>query len=149
MNYEKNRHVSFRGSYCHTRDWFTGRAEKTFESSLAMPEQHGFTKFLEGKVDYENLKLGLQILASSAIDSGCKADISRNPEEDRCRIRQCCAGKGLDLCSECTEFLCELPTANPGAVRFLCIDNLKEIKEKGTEHWINRQWQDYIRDSRI
>jgi hypothetical protein len=149
VNYEeeKKRYVSFCGSYCHTCDWFTGRIKKTFQSSLAMLEQYGFRKLLEGEVDYENLKLGLQILANSGIDPGCKADVAENPEEDRCRIRQCCVGRGLDLCSECTHFPCELLRTNPGVMKFHCIDNLNEIKEKGIRYWIDKQWQDYLGSS--
>lgn len=145
MNYEeeKKRYVSFCGSYCRTCDWFTGKIRKTFQSSLAMLEQYGFRKLLEGKVDYENLRLGLQILANSTIDSGCKAEIARNRHEDRCRIRQCCAGKGLDLCSECGQFPCRLLKTNPGVMKFHCIENLYEIKEKGIEYWIDKQWQEY------
>ncbi len=149
MNYEeeKRRYVSFCGSYCRTCDWFTGKIKKTFQSSLAMLEQYGFKRLLEGKVDYENLRLGLQILASSTIDSGCKAEIARSAEEDRCKIPQCCSGKGLALCSECVQFPCELLKTNPGVIRFHCIDNLNEIKQKGIKYWIDKQWQEYIASS--
>ena len=151
MNYEeeKKRYVSFCGSYCRACDWHTGRIRKTFQSALGMLEEYGLRRFIEGKGDYENLKLGLQMLANSAIDSGCKADIAENPEEDRCRIRQCCVSKGLDLCNECADFPCELLKTNPGVIKFHCIENLNEIKEKGIKHWIDKQWQDCIRDSQI
>jgi len=80
MNYEeeKKRYVSFCGSYCRTCDWFTGRIRSTFQSALDMVEEYGgFKKRLEDKVDVENLKEGLRILANTPIDSGCKADIAR------------------------------------------------------------------------
>ena len=110
MNYEeeKRRYISFCGSYCHLCDWVTGKIRKTFQSSLGMLEEYGFKRLLEGKVDVENLKLGLQIVANSGICSGCKAEISKNPEEDRCRILQCCFGKGFYFCIECSELPCEL-----------------------------------------
>lgn len=74
MNYEeeKKRYISFCGSYCHTCDWFTGKIRKTFQSSLEMLEEYRFKRLLEGRIDEENLKLGLQILANSGICSGCK-----------------------------------------------------------------------------
>jgi len=141
MNYEeeRKRYVSFCGSYCRTCNWFSGKIRRTFQSALHMLEEYGFRKLLEGKVDIENFKEGLRILANTSIDSGCKAEIAKNPEEDIYKIRQCCSGKGLDLCCECPEFPCDLLESNLGVVKFRCIENLKEIKEKGIEHWIDRQ----------
>jgi len=141
MNYEeeKRRYVSFCGSYCRTCDWFTGRIRRTFQTALEMVEEYGFGKWLEGKVDTGNLKEALKILANMPIDSGCKADVGENPEDDRCKIRQCCFQKGFDLCNECPEFPCDLLKSNPGVIKFHCIENLIEIKEKGIKYWIDRQ----------
>jgi len=111
-----------------------------------MVEEYGdFRKWLEGKVDIENFKEGLRILANTSIDSGCKADIAENPEDDRCKIRQCCYQKSFDLCCECSEFPCELLKSNPGVIKFGCIENLREIKEKGIEHWIDRQLREHCK----
>lgn len=145
MNYEeeKKRYVGFCGSYCRTCDWFTGRIRGTFQSALDMVETYGFRKWLEGKVDIENLKEGLRILANTEIDSGCKADIAANPEDDRCNIRQCCYQKGFDLCCECSSFPCDMLKNNPGVIKFHCIENLEEIKDKGIKHWIDKQLNVY------
>ncbi len=145
MDYEeeKKRYVSFCGSYCRTCDWFTGKIRKTFQSALDMVETYGFRKWLEGRVNIENFKEGLKILANTEIDSGCKADIAENPQEDRCKIRQCCHQKGLDLCCECPSFPCDMLKNNPGVIKFHCIENLREIKEKGIEHWIDNQLKAY------
>ena len=147
MNYEeeKKRYVSFCGSYCRTCDWFTGRIRSTFQSALDMVEEYGFRKWLEGKVDIGNMKEGLRILANTQLDSGCKADIAENPEDDRCKIRQCCYQKGFDLCCECPSFPCDLLKSNPGVIKFHCIENLEEIKEKGIRHWIDKQLSAYCR----
>jgi len=141
MNYEeeKRRYISFCGSYCHTCDWFTGKIRKTFQSSLGMLEEYGFKRLFGDKIDDENFKLGLQILADSGICSGCKAEIAKSPEEDRCKIRQCCYSKGFDFCIECPEFPCEVLKTNPGVIKFHCIENLIEIKEKGIKHWVDKQ----------
>ncbi len=141
MNYEeeKRRYVSFCGSYCRTCDWFTGRIRRTFQTALEMVEEYGFGRWLEGKVDIGNLKEALKILANMPLDSGCKADVAENPEDDRCKIRQCCFRKGFDLCNECPEFPCDLLESNPGVIKFHCIENLIEIKEKGIKYWIDRQ----------
>ena len=145
MDYEeeKKRYVSFCGSYCRTCDWFTGKIRGTFQSALDMVEEYGFRKLLVGKVDIENLKQGLKILANSSIDSGCKAEAEENPE-DRCKIRQCCFKKGFDLCNECSDFPCDLLKSNPGVIKFHCIENLQEIKEKGIKPWIDRQWKEHL-----
>ena len=142
MNYEeeKKRYISFCGSYCHLCDWHTGRIRKTFQASLEMLDEYGFKRLLEGKVDANNFKLGLEMLANSGICSGCKAEVSEKPDEDRCKIRQCCFRKGFDLCVECAEFPCELLKTNPGVIKFHCIENSREIKEKGVKHWVDKQW---------
>lgn len=147
MNYEeeKKRYVSFCGSYCRTCDWFTGRIRSTFQSALDMVEEYGFRKWLEGKVDIGNMKEGLRILANTQLDSGCKADIAENPEDDRCKIRQCCYQKGFDLCCECPSFPCDLLKSNPGVIKFHCIENLEEMKENGIRHWIDKQLSAYCR----
>jgi hypothetical protein len=139
VNYEeeKKRYVSFCGSYCRTCDWFTGKIRRTFQSALDMVEEYGFRKWLEGKVDIDNFKEALRILANASIDSGCKADIAKNPDDDRCKIRQCCFQKGFDLCNECSDFPCDLLKSNPGVTKFHCIENLIEIKEKGIKYWID------------
>jgi len=140
---EKKRYISFCGSYCRTCDWFTGKIRKTFQSALDMVEDYGFRRFLEGKVDIENFKKGLKILANTSIDSGCKAEIAKNPKDDRCKIRQCCHGKGFDLCNECNNFPCDLLKGNRGVIKFHCIENLMEIKKNGIEHWIDKQLEEY------
>jgi hypothetical protein len=115
-----------------------------------MLETYGFTKQLMGKVDIENLKTGLSILTNSSIDSGCKADLSERiskgekPETDRCKIRPCCHQKGYDLCNECNDFPCHLLTTNPGVVKFNCIENLEEIRDRGLQNWLDRQWKEYL-----
>jgi len=80
VNYEgeMRRYISFCGSYCRTCDWFTGRIKRTFQSALEMLEEYGFRKLLEGKIDIENFRLGLKIIADSNLCSGCKAEIAKN-----------------------------------------------------------------------
>jgi len=104
-----------------------------------MVEEYGFRKWLEGQVDIDNFKEALKILANTSIDSGCKADIAKKPEDDRCKIRQCCFQRGFDLCSECPDFPCNLLKSSPGVIKFHCIENLMEIKEKGIKQWIDKQ----------
>ena len=145
MNYEeeKRRYVSFCGSYCHICDWFTGEIKKNFQRSQGMMEEYGFRKLLEGKVDVESFKLGLQALADSGICSSCKAEVAENRDEDRCEIRQCCHSRGFNLCLECADFPCNLLKTNPGVIKFHCIENLREIEEKGIKHWVDVQWEEF------
>jgi len=154
MNYneEKKRYVSYCGSYCRTCDWFTGKIRKTFQAALDMMETYGFNRVLKGKVDVENMKEGLRLLANSSIDPGCKADLAERfskgekPENDRCQIRQCCFSKGFDLCCECSSFPCDLLKSNPGVVKFNCIENLMEIRQIGIEQWLNKHWDKYVKE---
>jgi len=146
MDYEqeRKRYISFCGSYCHTCDWFTGRIRRVAQAALDLVDLYGFRRLLEGKVDPENLRLGLEIIANSAICSGCKAEVAENPADDRCKIHQCCFRRGFDQCSECENFPCDLLKNNPGVIKFHCIENLREIQEMGLEKWIDKQWKDYV-----
>lgn len=147
MNYdlEKKYHISYCGSYCHICDWHTGRIRKAFQLAYDMIDNLGLRKQLGESVDVENFKAGLAQLAQSSICPECKAEAGlHKPGEDRCRIRQCCYGKGYDLCNECGDFPCETLQSNPGVIKFHCIENLQEIKEKGLKAWIDRQWKDYV-----
>ncbi len=144
MNYqkEKQRHISYCGSYCHLCDWFTGRHRKTFQAASDSLELFGFKQLLKNKVDIKNLKLGLKILANSSICPSCKAEAGRS--QDRCKIRQCAYRKGIDLCCECDNFPCKLLKTNPGVIKFGCIENLQEVKNKGLKRWIDKQWKEHI-----
>jgi hypothetical protein len=33
--------------------------------------------------------------------------------------------------------------SNPGVIKFHCIENLQEIKDKGLKAWVDRQWKGY------
>jgi len=146
MNYEheKSQYISFCGSYCHQCDWFTGKIRKTAKTALDMIREYGFKRLFEGKIDNDNLIKGLEILSESGICSGCKSEIAKTPEEDWCRIRQCCFKRGFELCNECSEFPCEILKNNPGVIKFHCIENLMEIKAIGIENWIKKRWTDFV-----
>lgn len=147
MNYdeEKNRYISYCGSYCHICDWHTGKIRKTYQSALDMLEEYGFKRLLGDKSNAANFKRNLQILANSGICSGCKSEVAKNPKEDRCKIRQCCSRNGYALCSECTNFPCKLLKNDPGVIKFQCVENLIELKKKGTKHWVDKQWKAFVK----
>jgi hypothetical protein len=148
MHYEeeKRKLVSFCGSYCHTCGWFTSQIRRTFQSALSALEEYGFNKLLQGKADRENLKQGLEVLARCGICSGCKAEIGKSPEEDRCQIRQCALGKGFDLCSQCSDFPCGILRSYPSVLKFGCIENLNDIRERGIEFWIDARWTGFVKE---
>ena len=143
MNYEleKKHHVSFCGSYCHLCDWHTGEIRKTFSAALHRFDELGLHRFLAEGLDSGVFRKGLESLMTSSICPGCKAEVRiKKPGEDRCEIRQCCFGKGLNLCSECEDFPCPTLEANPGVIKFGCLENLNCIRDKGIRHWIDGQW---------
>ena len=150
MNYdmEKKYHISFCGSYCHICDWHTGKIRKAFQRASDMIDNLGLKKQLGENVNVENFKIGLRNLAQSSICPGCKAEAgTHKPNEDRCKIRGCCFRRGYDLCNECSDFPCDTLRSNPGVVRFHCIENLQEIRERGLKEWIDRQWKRHVAES--
>jgi hypothetical protein len=32
---------------------------------------------------------------------------------------------------------------NPGVVKFHCMENLEEIRDKGIKHWVDKQWKEF------
>ncbi len=147
MNYEmeKKYHISFCGSYCHICDWHTGRIRRVFQLALDMIDGLGLKKQLGENIHVASFKAGLKNLARSSICPECKAEAgTHEPGKDRCKIRECCFGKGYDSCSECEEFPCDTLRKNPGVIKFHCIENLQEIREKGLKAWVDRQWKNYV-----
>nr|MDO8134960.1 DUF3795 domain-containing protein [Candidatus Njordarchaeum guaymaensis] len=152
MNYEaeKNRFISYCGSYCKLCDWFTGKIRRASKTTLDLVQDRSVLKRqLEQKgVDFKNLTKGLVTLTESNICPSCKAEVRKERNaEDRCKIRQCCSAKGFTLCSDCEEFPCEALTNNPGVIKYHCVENLKEIREKGLEQWIDKQWKQYAKST--
>lgn len=148
LNYEaeKNRFISYCGSYCKLCDWFTGKIRKAAETTLDLVQDRSvLRRQLEQKgVGFTNFTEGLVALSESSICPSCKVEINKDRNiEDRCRIRQCCSTKGFDLCSDCGEFPCGALTTNPGVIKYHCIENLKEIGKKGLKQWIDKQWKQY------
>jgi hypothetical protein len=152
LNYdaEKNRFISYCGSYCRFCDWFTGRIRRVAETTLNLVQDRSvLRRQLEQKgVDFANFIKGIVSLTESSICPSCKAEVKKNRNaEDRCKIRQCCSNKGFNLCSDCEEFPCEVLTTNPGVVKYHCIENLKEINEEGLKQWIDKQWKQYAKST--
>lgn len=142
MNYEeeKRRYISFCGSYCKKCPWFTGEIRDTFKRALFAFEEYGLGRLIKGRVNAGEFREALRALSMAGICSGCKAEIKERPEEDRCKIRQCAYRRGVELCSECSEFPCGMLIGHPGVIKFKCIENLIELKERGLKAWIDRQW---------
>jgi len=147
MDYEKELelYISYCGSYCHTCVWFTGEIRRVFREALRTFDEYGLGRRLAGIIDADAFRDGLVRLSESGICSGCKAEVKEKPGEDRCKIRQCAHSKGYLLCSECPEFPCNMLKSHPGVVKFGCIENLIEIKEKGVENWVKKQWREYVK----
>jgi hypothetical protein len=145
MNYELERrhHISFCGSYCHICDWHTGRIRKTFRAGLHMFDELGLQRILPDGTNGQDFRRGLESLMNSAICPGCKPQAPvLKPDEDRCKIRQCCYQKGLELCSECEAFPCATLKTTPAVLKFRCLENLACIRDKGIKYWIDKEWEE-------
>jgi hypothetical protein len=147
MNYEKEKekYISFCGSYCRLCDWFTGRFRMIYEEGLDALRIYKFNKALDDKVDIDNFRRGLEILARSNICPGCKAEAGEDP--DRCEIRACAYNKGFQFCIECGDYPCEILSENPGVKKFGCLENFEDILAKGFKWWIDREWERYVRNN--
>lgn len=140
-NEELKRFISFCGSYCKKCPWFTGELRSIFQKAEFALYEYGLEKRINDKIDVNEFKKGLEILKNLGICSGCKQEIKENPEDDRCKIRQCAYRKGYDTCGDCPEFPCDMLISHPGVVKFRCIENLREIREKGISEWLKKQWE--------
>jgi hypothetical protein len=129
---EIKKYVSFCGSYCRVCDSFTGKKQNAARKALSTVEKRKseFQKLFED----EGIREGIvQVLTKQAswLCPGCKALVNNPKEAYICKIRQCCSGRNLDLCSECEEFPCETLVNHPTAIKLHSVENLRKIKEKG------------------
>lgn len=147
MNYIKEitQHTGYCGSYCRICDWHTGKLRRQFSELLdTWDEYGGFAKQMKEKVDGENLRKGIMIIASSTVCSGCKTE--SEGAGDRCSIRLCAYEKGIILCNECEDYFeCATLRENPGVIKFNCIENLNEIRTEGAKTWIDSCWEEYFK----
>jgi len=65
-----------------------------------------------------------------------------------CKIRECCSSKNLDLCSECEEFPCETVINHPTAIKLHSVENLREIRDKGIERWLDRCQEEFTKSQK-
>jgi len=72
---------------------------------------------------------------------GCKTEVTA-AFCTNCGMRVCAREKGLEFCSECTDYPCEMVTTfrNDNASHHsVIINNLERIKEIGGEKWLEEQ----------
>lgn len=135
---EIKRFVGFCGAYCKKCPWFTGELRDIFKKADFALNEYGLERRLKDKINIDDFKKRLEILKNLGICSGCKQEIKERAEDDRYKIRQCAYRKGYDTCADCPEFSCQLLESHPGVIKFGCIENLKEIKEKGISEWLEK-----------
>lgn len=143
---ETKKYVSFCGSYCGVCASFTGKKQNAARKALSTVEKRK-SEFQKLFAD-EDIREGIvQVLTkqASSLCPGCKALVNNPKEAYICKIRQCCSGKNLDLCSECEDFPCETLVNHPTATGLHSVENLREIEGKGIESWLGRRWKEYIK----
>jgi len=86
-----------------------------------VPGFDGFWEFLEG-------------LHASGGCSGCRA----GGGYPQCQIRLCARERGLELCSECSDFPCDHVEALGARYPTLIADN-RRLRAVGLERWLNEQ----------
>jgi len=135
---EEKRYVSFCGVYCRDCDSFTGRRQALAQEALRAIDERKeeFEKLFTKEV--RDLITQFLVVRASWRCPGCRALLD-DLTTHICRIRQCCSNKGLDLCSECKEFPCEMLLNYPPVRRLKGVESLKEIREKGLERWLNER----------
>lgn len=72
---------------------------------------------------------------------GCMSSLNRHWSDD-CRMMLCARERGVNLCSECPEFVCgklEAFASDGAAHHRRSVENLKRIKEMGLEAWLDEQ----------
>jgi len=72
---------------------------------------------------------------------GCTGSLDRHWSPD-CGMMLCARERGVKLCSECPDFVCDKLKAFAGdgmAHHRRSVENLKRIREMGTEAWLEEQ----------
>jgi hypothetical protein len=113
--------LAYCGLYCGACSFKVAFDEKSREHIKNMPAKYD---------QYKNAEL--------EFCPGCRLD----SQHTDCKIRNCALSKGLTHCGGCTDFPCAILKAfnDDGMPHHAgCIPNLKMIKEKGTDSFLDHQ----------
>ena len=146
---EKKKYVSLCGAYCRVCDPFAGKKQHIAQKALNIIEKREseFEKLLEDESIKKNI---VQILTKQAswLCRGCKVLVDNPRAGYECKIRQCCLDKNLDLCSQCEEFSCATLINHPTAIKLHSVENLREIRDKGIERWLDRCQEEFTKSQK-
>jgi len=87
----------------------------------------------------------LQVPEEAARCHGCRSD-KRFPQCDACKMSACTARRGIDFCSECSEYPCpelkEFQGQRPHRLELW--DDLERIREIGCGRWLGEVRKRYV-----
>ena len=98
------------------------------------------TLYIATTEDAERLKMTaarFQLTEDEIKCYGCRSDKRFSPCE-QCKMYRCASGRGIEFCGECADYPCEELTQFQSAMphRRDLWDDLKTIKDKGCEAWL-------------
>ena len=132
--------VTYCGIYCGDCLGYTGVVADAADSFLDVLDKYKFyltarNVFPKELGDYDKLIDMLLFMSELRCHKTCR---ERTDDEADCVVRNCCKNKDLFACYECGVFeQCEsLASVLDGLHVGACLQNLREIKEKGLTSWL-------------
>ena len=117
--------------------WHEAATMRKLAAALAeIADGHGFHHWMPGAVkefDYAAFRKGLEFFARDDTWLLCRK-CCRDGGGHPCRIQDCCRGRGVELCFECSDFPCALVKDHTSMM-----ERAREYKRLGREAWL--RWQ--------
>jgi hypothetical protein len=131
--------VTYCGAYCGLCARYHGYT--AFREAVAMvseiADSHGFQHWMPGAVkdfNYTEFRKGLAFFSDTESWLVCRGSCKSGDGRPDCPMRNCCRGKGIDICFDCADFPCEKTGRNEGMST-----RAREYKKLGKEKWLQAQ----------
>lgn len=131
----KNKYLAYCGLYCRLCDAIA-RVPPQSAALLETLKRGGWEQF--GDILYPNFRQFWEVLEELCNFEEKRGACLGGCGDPSCKIRACAQKRGIDLCSTCSEYPCDLILELANRYPMI-LENGKEQKEMGLEAWLSKQ----------
>ncbi|RLE28354.1 hypothetical protein DRJ54_06730 [Candidatus Acetothermia bacterium] len=133
--------ITYCGLYegCCAR-WHENLTIAKLASALAeLMDGHGLHHWMPEAVqefDYSEFRKGLRFFGQKQGWFVCKRGCKKGDGNPRCKIRECCQGRGLELCFDCGDFPCSKVEGDAAMIA-----RAEEYRKLGKDKWLRLEME--------